>query len=317
MNREFERNPRKALGKGLSALLPPKTPSAPAPETHSLVEPVSAAATPKPVLPESFEEFQSIPLDQIEPGEQQPRESFSDDKLLELSQSIQANGLIQPITVLKTDSGKYRIIAGERRWRAAGLADLKTIPALVRSVEKEKLLELALIENIQREDLNPIEVAMAFERLATEHGLSHEQIAERTGKERSTITNFIRLLRLSPSVRHEVSAGRISMGHARALLNVTNEAQQMQACQEIIEKQLSVRQTEAFVKSLTQEAPKPQEKRVPKPIDPNVRAALDEMAMALGTKVKLVPKSAGAGKIEIEYYSQDDLDRIYSAIVKE
>jgi ParB family chromosome partitioning protein len=316
MNRELERNQRKALGKGLSALLPPKTPSAPAPETHPPAEPVSAPAS-RPVLPESFEEFQSIPLDQIEPGEQQPRESFSDDRLLELSQSIQANGLIQPITVLKTDSGKYRIIAGERRWRAAGLADLKTIPALVRSVEKEKLLELALIENIQREDLNPIEVATAFERLAGEHGLSHEQIAERTGKERSTITNFIRLLRLSPLVRREVSAGRISMGHARALLNVTNEAQQMQACQEIIEKQLSVRQTEAFVKSLTQELPKPQERREPKPMDPNVRAALDAMAMALGTKVKLVPKSAGAGKIEIEYYSQDDLDRIYSAIVKE
>ncbi|HEX7361018.1 MAG TPA: ParB/RepB/Spo0J family partition protein [Bryobacteraceae bacterium] len=316
MNRELERNPRKALGKGLSALLPPK--AAPAPETRFPAETVSATA-PKPTLPEHFEEFQSIPLDQIEPSGSQPRESFSDDKLQELSQSIQANGLIQPITVSKIAPGKYRIIAGERRWRAARIAGLTEIPALVRSVEKEKLLELALIENIQREDLNPIEIATAFQRLATEHGLSHEQIAERTGKERSTITNFVRLLRLSPSVRQEVIVGRISMGHARALLNLTNEAQQVRACQEIIDKQLSVRLTESFVKLLTQGLPKPpeQQKREPKPMDPNVRAALDEMALALGTKVRLIPKSAGAGKIEIEYYSQDDLDRIYSAIVKE
>ncbi|MGH9656285.1 MAG: ParB/RepB/Spo0J family partition protein, partial [Bryobacteraceae bacterium] len=134
--------------------------------------------------------------------------------------------------------------------------------------------------------------------------------------ERSTITNFLRLLRLSPYLRQELKAGRISMGHARALLNLTNEAQQVRACQEIIDKQLSVRLTESFVKLLTQGVPKPQEKREPQPMDPNVRAALDEMALALGTKVRLIPKSAGAGKIEIEYYSQDDLDRIYSAIVR-
>lgn len=323
MNRELDRNPRKALGKGLSALLPPRTqPPVPAPEIHqaqTAAAPAPALA-PKPRLPENFEEFQSIPLDHIEPGGEQPRESFDNDKLHELSQSIQANGLIQPITVLKTEPDKYRIIAGERRWRAARLAGLTEIPALVRSVEKDKLLELALIENIQREDLNPIEIATAFQRLASEHGLSHEQIAERTGKDRSTVTNFLRLLRLSPLVRHEVISGRLSMGHARALLNISDEARQQRACDEVIEKQLSVRETEAYVKQLTNEStPKsaPTEKPEPKPLDPNIRAALDEMAMALGTKIKLIAKSASAGRLEIEYYSQDDLDRIYSVIVKE
>lgn len=321
MNREPDRNPRKVLGKGLSALLPPR---APAVFPESVRAEAAAAAAPAPALnpplPENFEEFQSIPLDRIQPGGEQPRETFDGDKLQELSQSIQANGLIQPITVCKTASGDYRIIAGERRWRAARLAGLTEIPALVRSVEKEKLLELALIENIQREDLNPIEIATAFQRLASEHGLSHEQIAERTGKDRSTVTNFLRLLRLSPLVRHEVVMGNISMGHARALLNISDESHQWWACQEVVKKQLSVRETEAFVKQLTDKrAPKngSDAKLEPKPVDPNIRAALDEMSMALGTKVKLFPKAAGAGKIEIEYYSQDDLDRIYSVIVKE
>src|SRR5579875_3173707 len=288
MNRELERNPRKALGKGLSALLPARPAHGHVPPSQQPPEPAPAA---KAALPEHFEDFQSIPIDQIEPGRGQPREAFDPEKLEELTQSIRANGLIQPITVSKLPSGKYQIVAGERRWRAAQLAGLKEIPALVRTVEREKQLELALIENIQREDLNPIEIATAFQRLVTEHGLSHEQIAERTGKDRSTVTNFLRLLRLSPFVR-----------------------------QEIIAKQFSVRETEVFVKRLTDSAaPKGSASlpaKEPKPLDPNVRAALDEMARALGTRVRLVAKSATAGRLEIEYYSQDDLDRIYSVIVK-
>ena len=317
MNRELERNPRKALGKGLSALLPARPAHGHVPPSQQPPEPAPAA---KAALPEHFEDFQSIPIDQIEPGRGQPREAFDPEKLEELTHSIRANGLIQPITVSKLPSGKYQIVAGERRWRAAQLAGLKEIPALVRTVEREKQLELALIENIQREDLNPIEIATAFQRLVTEHGLSHEQIAERTGKDRSTVTNFLRLLRLSPFVRQELIAGRISMGHARALLNITDEQQQAQACQEIIAKQFSVRETEVFVKRLTDSAaPKGSASlpaKEPKPLDPNVRAALDEMARALGTRVRLIPKSATAGRLEIEYYSQDDLDRIYSVIVK-
>jgi ParB family chromosome partitioning protein len=314
MHREADRNPRKALGKGLSALLPPRQSGAA--ESEKAQVPVPSVA--KAPLPEEFEEFQNIPLDQIYPGEQQPRTTFDGDSLMELSQSIRANGVIQPITVRRIAPQKYQIIAGERRWKAAGLAGLKVIPALVRNVEQHEMLELALIENIQREDLNPIEVALAFQRLADEHGLSHEQIAERTGKERSTVTNFLRLLRLTPFVRSELSSGRITVGHARALLNIENEHAQMDFANQIVAKQLSVRATEDLVKrfnSARQEPEVKEQKDEPK-VDPNVRAALEEMAMALGTKVRMIPKSETSGRIEIEYYSQDDLDRIYSVIVK-
>jgi ParB family chromosome partitioning protein len=305
MDKEFDRNPRKALGKGLSALLPSK------PIVIRQPEPVEQPAL-SSSLPEHFEDFQSIPLDQIQPGSDQPRDMFDTARLMELAQSITANGLLQPITVERHPDGKYRIIAGERRWRACHIAGLKEIPALVRTVEQGRGLELALIENIQREDLNPLEIAQAFHRLATEHGMSHEQIAERTGKERSTVTNFLRLLKLAEFARNELKGGTISVGHARALLNITDESRQNHACREIIAKKMSVRETEAFVKKLTQEQreEKP-EKETPK-IDPNIRAALDDMAMALGTKVNLTPR-----KLEIEYYSQEDLDRIYSVIVRQ
>lgn len=296
-----ERNPRKALGKGLSALLPSR-PSIPEPDPAS-----------------RREELQSIPLDRIEPGEEQPRDSFDDQKLAELAQSIRANGLIQPITVAASSNGKFRIIAGERRWRAAQIAGLTEIPALVRNVAQHHHLELALIENIQREDLNPIEIATAFYRLATDYGLNHDQIAQRTGKDRSTVTNLLRLLRLTPRVKDALVAGTISVGHARALLNFTDSEAQANACDTIIAKQLSVRETEALVKNLTQpkEPTESKEKKRDTPdLDPNVRAALDEMAMALGTRVRLVKRSPTSGRLEIEYYSQDDLDRIYSVVVK-
>src|ERR1700733_1957108 len=200
MHKEPERNPRKVLGKGLSALLPQR--STPTPELQ--VQPQQAVAAAKPVLPENFEEFQNIPLDQIHPGEEQPRDVFDSDKIGELSQSIRIHGVLQPIVVYRDRDNRYRIIAGERRWRAARLAGLSEIPALVRTVDRDSLLELSLIENIQREDLNPIEIATAFHRLANHHGLSHEQIAERTGKERSTVTNFLRLLKLGPIAQVEL-----------------------------------------------------------------------------------------------------------------
>ena len=312
MHKEPERNPRKVLGKGLSALLP--TRSAPTPEPQIQTPPA------KPVLPENFEEFHSIPLEQIHPGEEQPRDVFDSDKIGELSQSIRIHGILQPIVVYRDRDNRYRIIAGERRWRAARLAGLSEIPALVRTVDRDRLLELSLIENIQREDLNPIEIAAAFHRLASHHGLSHEQIAERTGKERSTVTNFLRLLRLGERAQHELKSGTISVGHARALLNLENHQEQSRLCDEIIAKKLSVREIEALVKKLTEHAaapgpPKEKADEAPR-IDPNVRAAIDELERALGTKVRLVPTSAAGGRIEIQYYSQEDLDRIYAAIVK-
>ncbi len=294
MSTEPDRNQRKALGKGLSALLPQKQTA-----TATAVE---------------AEEFQNIPLEHIRPSEQQPRTSFDGQGLEELAQSIREHGLIQPITVSKLGGGKYKLVAGERRWRAARMAGLKEIPALVRSIRDDQLLELALIENIQREDLNPIEIAMAFYRLATEHGLSHEQIAERTGKDRSTITNFLRLLRLAPIVQDDLIRGSISVGHARALLNISDPEEQRRACERVIDRQLSVRETEKLVKTLTESQIK-ENKGLAKPVDPNIRAALEELSAALGTRVRLVAKSPTAGRLEIEYYSQDDLDRIYSVIV--
>jgi ParB family transcriptional regulator, chromosome partitioning protein len=311
MNREPDRNPRKVLGKGLSALLPNRGATA-----------ASAIATPatEVPMPENFEEFQSIPLDQIQPGEEQPRDVFDFGKMEELSQSIRANGILQPIVVYRdpASKGRYRIIAGERRWRAAGMAGLKAIPALVRTVERDKLLELSLIENIQREDLNPIEVATAFERLQTQHGLRHEQIAEQTGKDRSTITNFLRLLKLGQRAQTELKTGNISVGHARALLNVANEKQQAELCDEIITKKLSVREVESLVKRITRAAnsSQPPEKKEEVRVDPNVRAAIEELERVLGTRVHLLQGAKGAGRLMIEYYSQDDLDRIYSAIVQ-
>jgi ParB family transcriptional regulator, chromosome partitioning protein len=311
MSNDHDRNQRKALGKGLSALLPSK-PIVVQPPTSAPA--AKSEAVPYFVLPESFEDFQSIPLDQIKPGSDQPRNVFDAEPLQELAQSIRANGLLQPITVQRDPDGIYRIIAGERRWRACQLAGLKEIPALVRKVEKRQGLELALIENIQREDLNPMDIATAFEKLSSEHGLSHEQIAERTGKDRSTVTNFLRLLKLGDAAKNELRGGSISVGHARALLNVPDEREQLSVCYQIVTKKLSVRETEALIKRMNAEQRQlsnPELKEEPK-IDPNIRAALDDMAMALGTKVNLTPR-----KLEIEYYSQEDLDRIYSVIVRQ
>jgi len=273
-------------------------------------------------LPEHFEKFESVPIDQIKPNEEQPRTEFDEEKLQELTQSIKVHGILQPVTVYRAADGQYRLIAGERRWRAARLAGLTEVPALVRSIEQHELLQLALIENIQREDLNAIEVSKAFHSLATQHGLSHEQIAERTGKDRSTVTNFIRLLKLSPVAREALATGQISMGHARCLLNLPSETAQIELCRRIVDQQLSVRETERLAKSFANPDPaKPTGKAEIKAngaeLDPNVRAALDDIAMALGTKVRLYAKSSKSGRLEIEYYSQEDLDRIYSVITKQ
>lgn len=309
MSKKHDWNQRKALGKGLSALLP----SRPA-GVGTAVQPQVQESQPKLQLPDSFEDFQSLALDQIKPGSEQPREVFDQDRLTELAHSIKTNGLLQPITVQKHADGSYRIIAGERRWRAAKLAGLTQIAALIRTVEDSHRLELALIENIQREDLNPLEIAAAFERLASEHNMSHEQIAERTGKDRSTVTNFLRLLRLGEQAKGALKNGQISMGHARTLLNLTDEELQADACHQIIANRLSVRDTEALVKRMAQgeRAAETAGQAKEEKIDPNIRAALDDMAMALGTKVHLKPR-----KLEIEYYSPEDLDRIYSVIVKQ
>lgn len=303
---------RKALGKGLSALLPQKHASSAA--TPKLE--VAPAPIPSPNPPEKSL-ARLVPIHSIRPNPNQPRQDFSEARISELAQSIRLNGVIQPITVCETSNSHYLIIAGERRWRAAKEAGLTEVPVYIRNVEQDQILQLALIENIQREDLNPIETALAFEQLIHDHHLTHEQVAEQTGKDRSTITNFVRLLRLTPEVRDALAVGKIAMGHARALLGLEDANSQQQACKQVIAKDLSVRETEQLVKRLAH-APVttiPEQPKPAKVLDPNTRAAIEEMAMSLGTKVRIVSRSEKSGRLEIEYYSIEDLQRIYEAIV--
>lgn len=291
---------RKALGRGLSTLLPPRQGTAAVPDPPQAVEPGAA---------------QQLPIDMIDPNPLQPRSVFQADRLRELADSIRANGIIQPLIVRK-NGDRYELIAGERRWRAARLAELGMVPVVVQDVADGKLLEVSLIENIQREDLNPIEVAHAYDRLAREHGLSHEEIGKRTGKDRPTITNMIRLLRLPPEVQLLLAEHRLSMGHARAILGLPTADLQRNLADKAAAEGLSVRQVERMVQKLTEtrESPEAVPEEEPK-IDPNVRAAIEALERTLGTRVRIVEKDRGRGRIEIDYFSEDDLDRIYQLIV--
>jgi ParB family chromosome partitioning protein len=258
----------------------------------------------------------SLPLAEIRPNPNQPREVFQDDKLEELAASIRAHGIIQPVVVRKQGAG-YQIIAGERRWRAAKLAELNEVPIVIQEVTDEQLLEVALIENIQREDLNPIETAQAFERLSKELGLSHEEIGRRTGKDRATIANLIRLLRLPAIVQKMLEEQKLQMGHARALLALPSPDAQVELAGKAIKGGWSVRQVEREVQNiLASEEGKPE--KAAKKLDPNVRAAMEELERSLGTRVRIVTGPGGKkGRIEIEYYSPEELDRLYGLLVPE
>jgi ParB family chromosome partitioning protein len=290
--------PRRALGKGLTALLP----SRPAPAVAEAVP----AVTPPP------ESATHIPIAQIDPNPVQPRRVFEPERLQELANSIRANGIIQPI-VVRPAGERYQLVAGERRWRAAKLAGLETVPVVIQEVPDERLLEITLVENIQREDLNPIETAQAFDRMAKELHLSHEQIGERTGKDRSTIANLLRLLTLPPDLQALVSSRRLSNGHARCLIGLPEELQR-EVAEKIVAQGLSVRQVESLTQRMTETRKPKSPKEVS--IDPNVRAAIEELERVLGTKVRIVEKTKNAGRIEIEYYSAEELDRIYTTIVE-
>lgn len=305
---------RKALGKGLSALLPQRQPAAAHAPARAAAAPAPAPEPPQPKADKL--EAHSLPVRSIQPNPFQPRQDFDETRIRELAQSITANGVIQPITVCKMGDS-YAIVAGERRWRAAKMAGLAEIPVYVRNVDENKILELALIENIQREDLNPVETAQAFEQLISKYRLTHEQIAERTGKDRSTITNFLRLLKLPQIVLENLIAGTITMGHARALAGLPDQPSQIETCEKVVAAGMSVRDTEQLVKRLTSPAPEPSAKdeKGKQVIDPNTRAAIEQMSMSLGTKVKIHPRSEKSGRLEIEYYSLDDLQRIFEVIV--
>ena len=284
----MERRP--ALGKGLSALIPDE----PAPPRHGAIE---------------------VDIDLLAPNGQQPRLMLDDARLSELAESIKANGIIQPILVRRT-GGTYAIIAGERRWRAAQRAGLLKVPVVIREVpegSEQQLLELALVENLQRENLNPVDEALAYQRLADTFGLTQDQIAAAVGKDRTSVANYLRLLRLPDEVRGDLASGALSMGHARALLGLPDAPSQRQAAREVISRSLSVRETEALVKKLASppRALRPEPGR--QPADPHTRAAEDRMRFALGTKVRIVRRGEG-GSIEIAFGSESELNRLYDYI---
>jgi ParB family chromosome partitioning protein len=280
---------RPALGRGLSALIPDSP------------TPVASAAD------RSLE----IDIDLLRPNKFQPRTNVDDERIEELSRSIRANGIIQPIVARKVDQG-YEIIAGERRWRAAQRAGLLKVPVVVRDIPEDRLLAVALIENIQREDLNPIEEAVAYRRLSDEFHLTQEQIADAVGKDRSSIANYVRLLRLPQEVRANVASNTLSMGHARALLALTDEAAQLRVARDVVSRSLSVRETEAIVKK----AGSPEEKKPAKTVDVHTRAAEEKLKLALGTRTRIVRKGKG-GRVEIDFVNEDELHRIYERLIGE
>jgi ParB family transcriptional regulator, chromosome partitioning protein len=277
---------RPALGRGLSALIP----DAPA-----------AAAE---------ERALDVDIDLLRPNRFQPRTQMDDGRIDELARSIRSNGVIQPIVVRKADSG-YEIVAGERRWRASQRAGLLKVPVVVRDIPDDRLLAAALIENIQREDLNPIEEAHAYRRLGDEFGLTQEQIADSVGKDRSSVANYVRLLRLPPEIRDHVGGRAITMGHARALLGLPDADAQLRVGREIVAKGLSVRDTESLVKrTVTPPAEKPEPEK-----DVHTRAAEERLRFALGTRVRIVRKGKG-GRLEIDFGDESELHRIYEQLTE-
>ncbi len=280
---------RKPLGRGLAALL-------------------SAEQT------GSAEDPDEIAIDSVEPSSMQPRTRFDEARLEELAKSIRANGVVQPLLVRRKGSN-YELIAGERRWRAAQLAGLTHVPVVVRSVPDEKVLELSLIENIQREDLNPIEEAQAYKKLIDSIGLTQESLAERVGRDRSYITNYLRLLRLPQDIQRLIEEGKLSTGHARTLLGTSDSDTQRRIARRIIERGLSVRETERLVRELDGPGSKPRVAK-PKDNDPNVRAAETKLRRHLGTQVRITQNQNGqSGRIEIEFYNPADLERLFRLLL--
>ena len=279
---------RPALGRGLSALIPDA-----------------------PAAPGASERALEVDIDLLRPNKFQPRTQMDDGRIDDLSRSIKANGVIQPIVVRKTAESGYEIVAGERRWRASQRAGLLKVPIVVRDIPDERLLAAALIENIQRENLNPIEEAHAYRRLADEFGLTQEQIADSVGKDRSSIANYVRLLRLPAQIREYVGAGTLSMGHARALLGLPDESSQARVGTDVVNKSLSVRETEMLVRRAI--SPPPEKPEAQK--DVHTRAAEERLRFALGTRVRIVRKGKG-GRIEVDFGDENELHRLYEQLTE-
>lgn len=284
---------RKALGRGLDALLSSK--------------PGGQAA---PNAPGAGQDVRKVSVDRIDPNPHQPRTVFRPEAIEELAQSIRNDGVLQPILLRPSGGGRYHVVAGERRLRASKHAGLTEIPAIVRHFDDDQMLEIALVENIQREDLNPIEVALGLQTMAQTLQLSHEELAQRTGKDRTTVTNLLRLLRLPVEIQQLVGEKKLTMGHARALLSLENEDQQREIALRAVDGGWSVRQVEQTVRNLLN----PPEPKEAEPVDPNVAAAVESLEASLGTRVRLVQRSPNKGRIEIEYASSEELDRLYGLL---
>ena len=296
---------RNGLGKGLDSLIPNKSNKSP-----SSTEKQNAKSEKQEKSTGTGEIL--VKINEVEPNREQPRKDFDEDSLMELADSIKQFGILQPLIVQKKKD-YYEIIAGERRWRAAKLAGVKEVPIIVKEYTNQEIVEISLIENIQRENLNPIEEAMAYKRLLEEFNLKQDEVAERVSKSRTAVTNSMRLLKLSDRVQQMIIDDMISTGHARALLAIDDEEQQYMLANKIFDEKLSVRETEKLVKSLKN--PKKEVKK-PKQEHMFVYNNLEEhMKNIIGTKVSVSPKANGKGKIEIEYYSEEELERIYDLIM--
>ena len=284
--------PRKALGRGLSSLIKP------------------------PSVPEVGENTgrRHVDIENIRPNPFQPRKTFDENSLAELAKSIELHGIVQPV-VVRQAADHFQIVAGERRWRAAAIAGVRSIPVIVQNFTDDQLLEIGLIENVQREDLNPMDLATAYAQLSDDLGISHEDIAKRIGKDRASVTNTIRLLQLGKPIQKMIAEGRLSPGHARVLLRIDNKPEQQAVAERVIARNLSVRELEELIEAA--QPKKPRAKQTLRPEDPNVKAAVQHLEQRLGTRVRVVEGGQGRGRLEIDYYSSQDLSRIYELIAGE
>src|SRR6201996_7094674 len=303
MTTSVELPKRRALGKGLESLLPGRSGFTPAPATAPNVAPVPDEGKPR-----------EIPVDLIERNPFQTRATVDESALKELAASIAATGVVQPILVRPLADNRFQLIAGERRWLASKLAGKATVPAILRHVSDEQAMEITIVENLQRTDLNPMEQARAYDRLSHHFKMTQEQMAQRTGKDRASVSNFLRLLRLPPEVQQKVESGSLSFGHARTLLSLESPEAILKAAQKVTALSMSVRQTETYVQGLLnpEKTARGEQKEKP-PVDPNVREARDLLQRALGLKVSIEDKN-GRGRVIIEYSRLEDFDALLETI---
>lgn len=294
-------NKKQALGKGIRALLN---------NIDEELKSSDAGLTENSAVKRTPVSIGRIPVDQIKVNPKQPRYDFDEVALRELSESIKLHDIIQPITVVKLANGDYQLISGERRWRASKMAGLKDIPAYIREANDQELLEMALLENLQRENLNAIEIALSYKRLMDECTLTQEQVAERMKKERSTVANYLRLLKLPPDIQKAVRDGSLSMGHARSIIALENVDEQLYVYREAMTKGLSVRQVEAMVKAMQQERKPAAAPKEGNKLPPAYKRIEDNMASHFSAKVQLDRKKSGKGSITIEFYSDEELEKI-------